>query len=398
MVRSKSKMLYITAVSLFGLFLVAFVLWGAFTKDIWDAKADTLDSQYVGSPISFQSWTGNDSSSDNTSLPTRAGSANGMQNPQRVNFFPTYSFSVSLSTTLPDGAVREPGDGHIPLWFKLDTFSITRWQYDDGSRLFTSPMSADPQKYASVWKNVYDSYDDFYRVQKPASTWYQLNNFAATSRLLAVSFPRVTVNSTSVRPTAFVYADCYNPQNIPLSQVNFTFPKTVGFGTGSSFTGGYSYDNFTIRYTYNDGFYVAFTILLPYYNTEVYADIYRLSVPFRTYYLLDPDGDEYHAGFGAGYTEGWNAGHDAAYDEAHRGAYVDGYNTGITAGYNKGYNDGVAKSNDYTFVRLLTAVVDAPIQAFSGLMDFTVLGVNMKSFYLSLLTACVMICMCKILF
>ncbi len=46
----------------------------------------------------------------------------------------------------------------------------------------------------------------------------------------------------------------------------------------------------------------------------------------------------------------------------------------------------------------LRLVVDAPIQAFSGLMDFTVLGVNMKSFYLSLLTACVMICMCKILF
>lgn len=57
------------------------------------------------------------------------------------------------------------------------------------------------------------------------------------------------------------------------------------------------------------------------------------------------------------------------------------------AGYNKGYAAGVAAGGNNNFMSLITAVVDTPIKAFSSLLDFDVLGYNMKNLALALLTA-----------
>lgn len=63
------------------------------------------------------------------------------------------------------------------------------------------------------------------------------------------------------------------------------------------------------------------------------------------------------------------------------------YNAGKNEGYSSGYAAGVAAGGHNNFMSLITAVVDAPIKAFTSLLDFDILGYNMKNLALALLTA-----------
>lgn len=63
------------------------------------------------------------------------------------------------------------------------------------------------------------------------------------------------------------------------------------------------------------------------------------------------------------------------------------YNAGKNEGYSSGYAAGVAAGGNNNFMSLITAVVDAPIKAFTSLLDFEILGYNMKNLALALLTA-----------
>lgn len=99
------------------------------------------------------------------------------------------------------------------------------------------------------------------------------------------------------------------------------------------------------------------------------------------------------------YQNGYNAGVSASEDSISsdlQTKYDDGFVAGKTAGYSVGYTDGAANSQNYTFMGLLGAVIDAPITAFTGLLDFEVLGVNMSSFVLSMLTLSVIVIIIKI--
>lgn len=68
----------------------------------------------------------------------------------------------------------------------------------------------------------------------------------------------------------------------------------------------------------------------------------------------------------------------------------------ISIAYDNGYRNGLAESNPYTFNALFGAVFDAPIQALTGLLDFDILGVNMKGLYLSLFTLALIIFVVKL--
>lgn len=57
-----------------------------------------------------------------------------------------------------------------------------------------------------------------------------------------------------------------------------------------------------------------------------------------------------------------------------------------SAGYNSGYSAGVAAGGKNNFLGLFTAVVDAPLQAFTGLFDLEILGFNMKNLILGILS------------
>ncbi len=86
----------------------------------------------------------------------------------------------------------------------------------------------------------------------------------------------------------------------------------------------------------------------------------------------------------------------SAVESARADGYKDGYQEGNVAGYNKGYNEAVMNQNDYTFMGLLGAVFDAPIQAFKGLFSFNVLGVDMSALVSSLFALAVIVCIIKI--
>lgn len=86
-------------------------------------------------------------------------------------------------------------------------------------------------------------------------------------------------------------------------------------------------------------------------------------------------------------------------------AYDNGFSAGVNSinkndifnqGYTKGFSEGSAEGSNYTFMSLLGAVIDAPISAFTGMFDFTLLGVNLRSFILAMLTLAIVIVLIRI--
>lgn len=79
------------------------------------------------------------------------------------------------------------------------------------------------------------------------------------------------------------------------------------------------------------------------------------------------------------------------YDLYTQTQYDSNYTNGKNIGYSTGYNKGVADSNNYTFIGLIGSVIDAPIQAFTGLFNFELLGFNLLNFVKALFTLMVII-------
>lgn len=73
-----------------------------------------------------------------------------------------------------------------------------------------------------------------------------------------------------------------------------------------------------------------------------------------------------------------------------RNAYNEGYNYGL--------NKGLAEASDYSFFSLLSAVIDVPIQAFTSLFNFDLLGINLANFFYAIFTVCVILAVLKLIF
>lgn len=87
------------------------------------------------------------------------------------------------------------------------------------------------------------------------------------------------------------------------------------------------------------------------------------------------------------------------YYKADTSAYNQGYNEGYAKATNTvnkdsaSYLQGLQDSNayDYTFYGLMSSVINAPVQAFSGMFDINILGTNLRAFLLALLTISIVI-------
>lgn len=116
-------------------------------------------------------------------------------------------------------------------------------------------------------------------------------------------------------------------------------------------------------------------------------NLYNSSSRFtsRTYYFtrVDEESASYSSGYSDGYSDGNIDGQSAG--------YTLGYGAGDTQGYYRGYSAGVDSANDYTFLGLISAVIDAPISAFTGLFNFEVFGVNLAGFLLGIFTLLIII-------
>lgn len=120
------------------------------------------------------------------------------------------------------------------------------------------------------------------------------------------------------------------------------------------------------------------------------------SIPNRTYYFnnnLTTDNSFYQQGLSDGYADGFGSGDSIGYDRG----YNVGYDVGLTAGYNQGLQAG----SDVSFLNLIGATIDAPVQAFSGLFDFDVnmggTSFNLKGFMLALLSVALVIAFIRII-
>lgn len=181
-------------------------------------------------------------------------------------------------------------------------------------------------------------------------------------------------------------------------------------------------------FTFNNS-YLAF--YLPVSNYDFSSANYFLQDPSSAYqsgydngYQLGEDAG-YDAGYDIGYDEGEDAGYVAGYNEGVRvnadSSYAQGYDDGISTGYenglnegtilgyqdgyyrgeidgkNIGYQQGLEASNRYNFTNLISAVIDVPVNTFTSLFNFEILGVNMSGFFLGLLTLCVIVTIVKLI-
>lgn len=238
------------------------------------------------------------------------------------------------------------------------------------------------------------------------SAWSYSSNFNYTMRFVEpTSFYYVSVRQlfhTNLY-TAFVvhqspyfsikdiYAYSLEKLDNPLVDLDNNFDGA--FGVASS-----------VSFTYSSAFYTKLTLMS--HSTSIGDTIGTLEFYFpcskgfygfsnRTYYLnTDLSYEEgYNDGFSVGNQEGINQGSSEGYQTG----YTEGQKVGEQNGYNRGFSAGVVSSNDYSFISLISAVIDAPIQAFNGMLDFDVFGYNMKSFYLSLITVSLIIFIVKLL-
>lgn len=163
---------------------------------------------------------------------------------------------------------------------------------------------------------------------------------------------------------------------ISFSVSDFTFTSVYG-DNASSFA-------LSLVYTTDNGSKMTF-----YFNGSTTSN-------YIYYYTENVSSDDsFSTGYNSGYTNGYNAGYDAGISSNATSIYNNGYNAGYTLGYSNGYSAGEYGANSYTFTRLLGAVFDAPIQAFTGLLNFDILGVNMSSFMLALFSVCIVITIVK---
>lgn len=120
-------------------------------------------------------------------------------------------------------------------------------------------------------------------------------------------------------------------------------------------------------------------------------DNYR-KVPVTMYpEFYDSGNDYYNTGYNIGFRDGQQEGYTSGYNQGEREGRSNGFNSGYTQGETAGYSAGVASANDYTFIGLLGAVVDAPVKAFTGLLNFDILGVNLSGFVLGLFSIALII-------
>lgn len=119
------------------------------------------------------------------------------------------------------------------------------------------------------------------------------------------------------------------------------------------------------------------------------------SFPNRIYYFSQVEDDNSY--YRQGYLDGYNTGNADGLSSG----YTDGYNTGYSNGQNAGYNDGLSAGADVSFLNLIGATVDAPVKAFTGLLDFNInmggSSFNLKGFFVALLSIALIIALIRII-
>lgn len=183
---------------------------------------------------------------------------------------------------------------------------------------------------------------------------------------------------------------------------------TSSYDTGVNILGFYSFIETSDRNAFNEGYNTGFANgQSSGYDTgyeegreEGYDSGYFAGYDYASEYLqtqVDEDSASYSAGYDTGYDEGL----DYAYEHVNESS----------ASYIQGKYDGVESANKYTFLGLISAIIDAPIRAVfgytsvengveiqhGGLLTFEVFGVDMSNFVLSIFSIAVVLCIIRVI-
>ena len=122
---------------------------------------------------------------------------------------------------------------------------------------------------------------------------------------------------------------------------------------------------------------------------DVYGGYVDIIYPYTSVYTFTSTTQTIDCGY-------WFTNYAHYYDNGYDVGSLDGYDVGYREGEIIGYQRGVEDAGDYTFFTLISAVVDAPIQAFTGLFNFDLLGVNLVDFFFALLTVATIIAVIRL--
>lgn len=223
------------------------------------------------------------------------------------------------------------------------------------------------------WKSVYGFV--------PSNVWYQLNfdyDFNNVVLIDTSSSYNSTANAQNQFAVPFIYylhTTNVNDTGFDWSRVSFmrhtrTAPihrsYSIGEVEGQDVYQSVSFNCYDI-YDFCKTEDIFFRFVFPSYNNNM---------PFTQEYVYFEN---------LGYDLGYQLGRENGLQQSQQEAWNSGYNTGYELGETKGYKDGFdAKSN--SFFDLMSAVVDAPVSVFTGLLNVDIMGVNLSEFALSLLS------------
>lgn len=160
-------------------------------------------------------------------------------------------------------------------------------------------------------------------------------------------------------------------------------------GSGSYMGQNYNTVTNTVTYTDSNSNTFELSFIGKYLSSSVLTGV--VAWEYREYYISNIFTDNEY------YQNGYNQGYEQGKQDNRNNGYQTGYNNGFSAGKSQGYNEGVLDANNYSFLGLMTAVIDAPIQALTGLFGFELLGVNLMSVISGLFTVCVILVLLRLL-
>ena len=112
-------------------------------------------------------------------------------------------------------------------------------------------------------------------------------------------------------------------------------------------------------------------------------------------YIVNGTGADYSngyiLGFEQGKEEGITQGTDIGYDNGYKSAKDYYYNLWYLNRYEQGRQAGVESAGKYTWLGLFGSIIDAPITAVRGLLNFDLLGFNMFNAFSALVTVAIII-------
>lgn len=128
-----------------------------------------------------------------------------------------------------------------------------------------------------------------------------------------------------------------------------------------------------------------------YFTADLLSNFYIDSSEFLKFFMYGMYTER--GGYPQGYDDGYNVGYDEGYNAGYNGASsVIDINS---ASYNAGYNKGVEESSN--LFELFSSAVSAPVNVLMDTFNFELMGVNVATFILSLLTLCFIVIVLRLL-